>query len=118
MEVPEGICPYGFVPMELRTDQGAEYTSGDMRRIGREIGMNITLVAPGTGSLKGLVEQAFHQFQELLRGAAAGKGIILKRYGSQHYETACTDIEDVRKIAYNFVIYFNQHKRNYPIKIC
>ena len=115
LEVPEGICPYGFVPMELRTDQGAEYTSGDMRRIGREIGMNITLVAPGTGSLKGLVEQAFHQFQELLRGAAAGKGIILKRYGSQHYETACTDIEDVRKIAYNFVIYFNQHKRNYPM---
>lgn len=115
MEVPEGIFPSGFVPMELRTDQGAEYTSEDIRRIGRETGMNISLVAPGTGSLKGLVEQAFHQFQEMLRGAAGGVGIIMKTYGSKHYETACTDIEDVRKIAYEFVVYFNQHKRDYPL---
>lgn len=115
IKISKEICPSGFVPMELRTDHGAEYTSSDIRRIGREIGMNLSLVAPGTGSLKGLVEQAFHQFQELLRGAAAGVGTIMKSYDSKHYETACTDIEDIRKIAYEFVVYFNQHKRDYPL---
>lgn len=63
----------GFIPQELRTDHGAEYTSEDMRRVGREIGMNIVLAPPATGSMKGIVEQSFHQFQELVRSAAGGR---------------------------------------------
>ena len=116
LDVPPELCPSGFIPLELRTDHGAEYTSEDVRRIGREIGMNITLVPPATGSMKGLVEQAFHQFQEIMRGAAGGTGVILKRYDSKHYETACTNIDDIRQMAYRFVIYYNQHKRDgYPL---
>jgi len=104
------------MPQELRTDHGSEYTSEDMRRVGREIGMNIVLAPPATGSLKGLVEQSFHQFQEILRSAASGTGVIMKTYDSRHYETACTDLDDIRRMAYRFVIYFNQHKRDgYPL---
>ena len=110
------VYPMGFIPQELRTDHGAEYTSEDMRRVGREIGMNIVLAPPATGSMKGLVEQSFHQFQELVRGAAAGTGVIMKKHDSRHYETACTDLDDIRRMAYRFVIYFNQHKRDgYPL---
>lgn len=116
LTAPVEVCPMGFIPQELRTDHGAEYTSEDMRRVGREIGMNIVLAPPATGSMKGLVEQSFHQFQELVRGAAAGTGVIMKKHDSRHYETACTDLDDIRRMAYRFVIYFNQHKRDgYPL---
>ena len=108
IEVEEGVCPSGFLPGEIRSDHGAEYTSSDVERIVRETGINLTLVPPGTGSLKGLVEQSFHQFQTML-GSVSGGGFVLKRYGSRHYETACTDIEDVRKIAYLYVAYHNRH---------
>lgn len=116
LDAPEGILPVGFIPQELRVDHGSEYTSAELRRVHAELGMNINLVAPATGSLKGLVEQSFHQFQEYLRGAGAGVGIILKRYGSMHYETACVNLDDVRILAYRFVIYYNQHRRDkYPL---
>ena len=111
ISLPDQICPAGFLPSELRTDHGAEYTSSDVRRLGRETGINLSLVAPGTGSLKGLVEQAFHQFQEKLRGSAEGTGIIQKKYASKHYETACVNIDDVRRIVCEFILYFNQHVR-------
>ena len=116
LTAPPEVCPMGFIPQELRTDHGAEYTSEDMRRVGREIGMNIVLAPPATGSMKGLVEQSFHQFQELVRSAAGGTGVIMKTHDSRHYETACTDLDDIRRMAYRFVIYFNQHKRDgYPL---
>lgn len=116
LTAPSEVCPMGFIPQELRTDHGAEYTSEDMRRVGREIGMNIVLAPPATGSMKGLVEQSFHQFQELVRSAAGGTGVIMKTHDSKHYETACTDLDDIRRMAYRFVIYFNQHKRDgYPL---
>ena len=116
LTAPPEVCPMEFIPQELRTDHGAEYTSEDMRRVGREIGMNIVLAPPATGSMKGLVEQSFHQFQELIRGAANGTGVIMKKHDSRHYETACTDLDDIRRMAYRFVIYFNQHKRDgYPL---
>ena len=116
LTAPSEVCPMGFIPQELRTDHGAEYTSEDMRRVGREIGMNIVLAPQATGSMKGLVEQSFHQFQELVRSAAGGTGVIMKTHDSKHYETACTDLDDIRRMAYRFVIYFNQHKRDgYPL---
>lgn len=112
------VCPHSFLPLEIRVDQGSEYTSGDARRIALETGMSVTLVAPGTGSLKGIVEQIFHQLQEELRAAAFGTGIILKKYGSKHYETACTDIFDTRKIVYQFVEKYNHTQRKgYPMTL-
>lgn len=40
----------------------------------------------------------------------------MKKHDSRHYETACTDLDDIRRMAYRFVIYFNQHKRDgYPL---
>ena len=116
LTAPSEVCPMGFIPQELRTDHGSEYTSEDMRRVGREIGMNIVLAPPATGSMKGIVEQSFHQFQELVRSAAGGTGVIMKTHDSKHYETACTDLDDIRRMAYRFVVYFNQHKRDgYPL---
>lgn len=113
--IPKELFPSEFLPAEVRVDQGAEYVSKDFRRMGKELGFSIVLVPPGAGSLKGLVEQSFHQFQEFLRTEAKGNGIILKRVESKHYETACTDIHDMRSIAYQFVAYYNRHRRDgYP----
>lgn len=113
--IPKELYPSCFLPAEVRVDQGSEYVSKAFRRMGKELGISIVLVAPGTGSLKGIVEQSFHQFQELLRTESRGTGIILKRVDSRHYETACTDLNDMRSIAYQFVSYYNQHRRDgYP----
>lgn len=113
--IPGALYPSKFLPAEVRVDQGSEYISKSFRRMGKELGISIVLVTPGTGSLKGIVEQSFHQFQELLRTESKGIGIILKRIESRHYETACTDINDMRTIAYQFVSYYNQHRRDgYP----
>ena len=113
--IPKELYPSCFLPAEVRVDQGSEYISKAFRRMGKELGISIVLVTPGTGSLKGIVEQSFHQFQELLRTESKGVGIILKRVESRHYETACTDINDMRSIAYQFVSYYNQHRRDgYP----
>lgn len=114
--IPEGIYPSRFIPDKIRVDQGSEYISKELRRLHQEMEIDISIVAPGTGSLKGLVEQSFHQFQELLRTEAIDAGTILKRHDSNHYDTACMDIFSLRCIAYNFVVYYNQHiRKNYPL---
>lgn len=113
--IPSEVYPSCFLPSEIRVDHGSEYISKEFRRAMGELGITVTLVSPGSGSLKGLVEQSFHQFQEMLRGEAQGTGIILKRVESAHYETACTDIHDVRSMVYQFVAYANMHAREgYP----
>lgn len=111
--MPQEIYPSCFLPSEIQTDQGSEYISKDMRRIGKELGITINLSPPAMGSLKGVVEQSFHQFQEMMRGTLSGKGIILKQYDSKHYETACLDIHDMRAVAYRYVSWHNQHLREH-----
>lgn len=116
--IPPQIYPSCFLPSQIRVDQGSEYVSQDLRRVGRELGIEVKLVSPGTGSLKGIVEQTFHQMQEMLRGVGAGSGIILKRHDSSHHEDACLTIHDVRSIVYRYVQYHNQHIRDgYPFSL-
>ena len=108
------VFPSRFLPEEIRVDHGAEYVSNEFRRVARELGITVTFCEPGMGSQKGLVEQRFHQFQELLRSEARNAGVILKQINSRHYETACTDIYDIRVMAADFVL--DANRNNYTAR--
>lgn len=113
------IFPSMVLPHILRCDHGAEYMSKEFKRFCVECGITVDPVAPASGSLKGYVEQCFHQFHSLIKGAAMDKGYIIKDSSSNHYKTACADINDARKICFEFVNWFNQHLRSdeYPLSV-
>ena len=108
------IIPGNFIPNRIRVDQGAEWISNDLRNLQRITQIDVNIVPPATGSLKGLVENAFHVYQENLRSGGKNYGAIYKEYESRHYENASLILEDIKKDVENFVIYFNtQLKKGY-----
>ena len=111
VDISPDIFPSRFIPTSIRTDQGAEYTSDEFERMCQELRITHNLVAPATGSLKGLVEQIFHQFQTLMKSQLIDAGEIYKRHNSNHLKKAVLSIEDFRTMMYNFVKYFNRHLR-------
>lgn len=115
VDTDPGIFPSRFIPTAIRTDQGAEYTSGEFERMCRELGINHNLVAPGTGSLKGLVEQFFHQFQTLMKSPVKDAGETYRKHNSNHFKKAALTVDECRAVMYNFVNYFNRHiRKDYP----
>lgn len=81
----------------------------------KEMGINHHFVAPATGSLKGTVEQFFHQFQTLMKSQLVDAGETYRRYNSNHKQKAVLTIEESRSMMYQFVKYFNRQIRpNYP----
>lgn len=105
------ITPGGIIPKLIRVDQGSEWISENIRRLGKECGIGVTIVPPAMGSLKGLVENSFHVYQENLRSEGRGYGIIYQEYASRHYETASLMLKDIKKDIEAFVIWFNQDYR-------
>lgn len=115
VSIPAELFPSEFLPDSVRCDHGSEYVSKNFERAMRELNIDINLVPPGAGSLKPLVEQSFHQFQERLRTSAVGNGVRLKRVDSKHYDQSVLNIHDIRKIAYLYVQYHNMHlMQDYP----
>lgn len=115
VELTPDIFPSRFIPTAIRTDHGAEYTSGEFSRLCGELGINHNLAAPGTGSLKGTVEQYFHGFQTMMKTQLVDAGETYPRYNSNHKKKAVLNIEESRAMMYQFVKYFNRHSReNYP----
>ena len=86
---------FGIIPKSIRVDHGAEWVSKDLRRLGRELGIDIEIVAPGTGSMKGLVESSFHSYQKTLRNLGRRYGAIYKEYESRHYEMASLMLNEI-----------------------
>ncbi|MCB7319891.1 integrase catalytic domain-containing protein [Lacrimispora sp. 210928-DFI.3.58] len=115
VHIPAETFPSRFLPAAVRCDHGSEYVSKEFERAMRELNIEISLVPPGMGSMKPLVEQSFHQFQEKLRTGVIGNGVILKRVDSKHYDQSVLTIYDIRKIAYLYVEYHNTRlMENYP----
>lgn len=101
--------PPSFVPEELWCDRGAEYKSAGFAEICNRLGIEFKLQSGAMGSMKGMVEQAFHQFQESFRSELEHKGVIQKRYDSNHDREAFLSIDEVFNLVLAFVIYFNNH---------
>lgn len=110
----EVVIPIGVIPMAIRVDQGAEFVCRAMTEFGRETQIDIHVCEGGKGSFKGIVEQAFAQFQKMLRSVGGRYGAYRFQYmkdSETGKKLACVTKTEYDRIMLDFQIYFNQHVR-------
>lgn len=116
LSITPKVWPSGFIPRTIRADRGSEYRSKEAKRIFNELNINLELVPGGSGSLKGSVEQWFHQMHSAQNPLLEGKGLIQKRYDSKHHQDAVLTIDAFKRMLYAFVIAHNQtYMQKYPL---
>lgn len=113
----ESSCwPSNFYPSTIRVDRGAEYRSNGIKTILNSLGIELQLVPPGTGSMKGNVEQWFNRINIHLAPFVENNGLIEKTHESGHKKTASMNIWDFTKLLLGFVFEHNSHYMdNYPL---
>lgn len=105
-----------FIPHELRCDRGSDFMSNKFEEICERLGIIRTLEPPGMGSMKGIVEQSFHQFQSTFKPLLEKKGLITKRYDSNHHREAMLNIENFEQMLITFILEHNRKTiENYPM---
>lgn len=110
------LWPSNIVPRRIRVDRGSEFKSKEFGRICIELGIEKQLVPGASGSLKGIVEQSFHQMHTAQNVHLEDHGLIEKRYDSMHHKEATLDIYQYTKMVINFVLTHNQkYNENYPL---
>ena len=97
----------GYKPRSIRMDNGADFKSKIVGDVLRSFGIERILVSPGTGSLKGVVERSFRDFQEKISPSTADCGQISSSYGSNHHRKAMLTIDEFRAMLYNWVLCHN-----------
>lgn len=102
------IWPSCIIPRRIRFDRGAECTSKKAERLFNKLGIERQLVTGGTGSLKGNIEQSFHQLHLAQNYILENHGLIEKRHDSKHHKEAVLTIEEYTKMVINFVLAHNQ----------
>lgn len=102
------IWPSNVLPNAVRVDKGAEFRGKEFERICDELGIKRNIVAPGCGSLKGVVEQSFRQLHLKQNMHLENCGMIEKRHDSKHHQTAMLNIEEYTKMVIGFVLTHNQ----------
>lgn len=114
--ISEKQWPSGYLPNRILVDRGSEYISRECSRIFNEINITRELVPAGTGSLKGSIEQWFHQMQSSQNASLERHGYISKRHDSKHHKESCLTLDDFTIMLINFVVYHNTHIiENYPV---
>lgn len=112
----DAIWPSNIKPRRIRVDRGSEFKSKEFRRICNELGIELQIVSGASGSLKGVVEQSFHQMHSRQNEHLEDNGLIEKRYDSNHHREATLNIEQYTKMVINFVLMHNQqYDKNYPL---
>ena len=107
-----------ILPDSIRTDQGSEWISEGIRRLGKELGIHVKIAPPAMGSYKGLVESSFHTYQKRLRNAGKEYGAIYKVYESRHYEKACLLLDEIKEDIENFIdVYNSTSRKNYELSL-
>lgn len=108
--------PSKIIPLRLRSDYGSEYLSHEMDKICVELGIAKELVTPATGSLKGQVEQVFHQIHSAQNPIVESKGLIEKRHDSQHHKEATLNIHEFESMILPYIVAHNRkYMENYPM---
>ena len=108
--------PSKILPLRLRSDYGAEYISHAMDTICCKLGVAKELVSPATGSLKGQVEQLFHQIHAAQNSLLEGKGLIEKRYDSNHHQEATLNIQEFEAVLLTYIVGHNRkYMEKYPL---
>lgn len=117
IELQENLWPSNFIPHEIRCDRGSDFKSDKFSTICKRLGITRTLESGGMGSLKGLIEQSFHQFQTQLRPELENKGLITQRYDSNHHRQAMLSLADFIKLVINFIVTHNMRMiEDYPMR--
>ncbi len=111
-----GICglkpemwPSNILPQRVHCDRGSDFKSKEYHRICESLKIGKGLVPGAMGSMKGDVEQFFHQIQSELEHFLKGHGLIQKDYDSKHKTEAVLNMLDITKICILYVIYYNNH---------
>ena len=107
INITREMWPSGYLPRRIITDRGSEYRSYETKRIFRELNIQREFAPAGTGSMKGLVEQWFHQMHSSQNPHLEHHGLIEKRHDSKHHKEACLTMYDFTKMLLNFVIHHN-----------
>ena len=117
INIQENLWPSGFIPHEIRCDRGSDFKSDIFANICNHLNITRTLESGGTGSMKGLVEQSFHQFQTQMRPHLENKGLITKRHDSNHHRTAMLNLREFTQMVINFIVTHNtKAMSNYPVQ--
>lgn len=108
--------PSNIIPRRIRFDRGAECTSKKLENVLNRLHIERQLVSAATGSLKGNVEQSFHQLHLAQNSSLEDHGLIEKRHDSKHHKEATLDIHQYTRMVINFVLQHNQMAiRGYPM---
>jgi len=114
--IDKRMWPSNFIPHEIRCDRGSDFKSDKFREVCRRLGINRTLETGAMGSMKGIIEQTFHQFQEQARPEWEHKGLITKRFDSNHHREAMITMDTFVRLLINFVVHHNQLViKDYPV---
>ena len=110
------IWPSNFIPNRIRLDRGSDFKSKEFDRICVALGIEKQLVSGGSGSLKGTVEQSFHQMHSRQNVHLENYGLIEKRHDSKHHKESTLTIYDYTKMVINFVLFHNQqYDKDYKV---
>lgn len=101
------LWPSNFIPNEIRCDRGSDFESNEFDRMCKDLGINLSFEPGATGSMKGSVEQSFRLYHQTFKAELEKKGVIQKRYDSNHKKEACLTMEEMIKLTILFVAYHN-----------
>ena len=116
LELKNGLWDINIIPNKIRSDRGSEYRSKEAKRIFRELGITLDLEPPAMGSMKGQVEQLFHQYHAVQNDVLEGNGLITKRHDSNHNKNAILTLNDIWIFVINQTIAHNMlTMKDYPL---
>lgn len=117
IELPDAkLWPSDFIPGHIRVDRGSDFKSKEFERICNELNITRELVSGGTGSLKGTIEQFFHQIHSRINPHTEDNGLIEKRFDSNHHKEAVLNITQFTRMLIQCVIQYNQrHMDEYTV---
>ena len=115
----ERLFPSNFLPIDFFSDYGPDYKSDAAEKLCNVLGINRHFSPPGTGSMKPMIEQWFHQIHTMINPYTEGAGQIQKRKDSQHHKQATLTVYDFTRMLLICVLSYNQkHMDRYKPRVC
>lgn len=103
------MWPSYILPQKVHCDRGSDFKSKEYHRICEALQIGKGLVPGASGSMKGDVEQFFHQLQKELEHFLKDHGLIMKDYSCKHKTEAVLNMLDIAEMCILYVIYHNNH---------
>ncbi len=120
IELPdERLFPSNFLPLDFYSDKGSDYKSDPAEILCNALGINRHTVPGGSGSMKGMIEQWFHQIHSMINPYTESAGQIQKRHDSQHHKQAVLNVHEFTKMLLICILSYNQsHMDKYKPRAC